>query len=109
MRQERRTATEIVLEGYILDRLHEMVIATYLPGSFEASFLSNEPEFSNILAAVLSKPLSFSQVLLGAQYDTFGGLPGTDGNAAAMAVLPEAADWIRVDPIERSVIFGPVP
>ena len=92
--------------GYILHRLHDMGIAPYLPGSFEASYLSVDQEFSNILAAVPGKDPSLSPVLLGAHYDTCGSLPGADDNAAAVGVLLEVADGIRVEPTDRSVIFA---
>ena len=92
--------------GYILDRLHDMGIAPYLPGGFEASYSSDDQEFSNILAAVPGKDLFLAPVLLGAHYDTCGSLPGADDNAAAVAVLLEVADRIRVDPTDRSVIVA---
>ena len=92
--------------GYILDRLHVMGIAPYLPGGFEASYSSDDQEFSNILAAVPGKDLFLAPVLLGAHYDTCGSLPGADDNAAAVAVLLEVADRIRVDPTDRSVIVA---
>ena len=106
MGREVGTAGHDDARSYILDRLHDMGIAPYLPGGFEAGYLSDGQEFSNILATVPGKDQSLFPVLLGAHYDTCGSLPGADDNAAAIAVLLEVADGIRVDPTDRSVIFA---
>ena len=100
------TAGHDTARSYILERLHDTGIAPYLPGGFEASYLLDGQGFTNILAAVPGRDPSLTPVLLGAHYDTCGSLPGADDNAAAVGVLLEVADAIRVDPTDRTVIFA---
>ena len=95
MGREVGTAGHDDARSYILDRIHDMGIAPYLPGGFEASYSSDDQEFSNILATVPGKDPSLSPVLLGAHYDTCDSLPGADDNATTVAVLLEVAAWIK--------------
>ena len=106
MGREVGTAGHDDARGYILDRLHDMGIAPYLPGGFEASYSSDDQEFCNLLAVLPGEDASLPPVLLGAHYDAVEGTPGADDNAAAGAVLLEVAEILGQERLPRSVLLA---
>ena len=106
MGREVGTAGHDDARGYILGRLHDMGIAPYLPGGFEASYSSNDQEFCNLLGVLPGEDPSLPPVLLGAHYDAVEGTPGADDNAAAVAVLLEVAEILGQERLPRSVLLA---
>ena len=106
MGREVGTAGHDDARGYILGRLHDMGIAPYLPGGFEASYSWDDQEFCNLLAVLPGEDTSLPPVLLGAHYDAVEGTPGADDNAAAVAVLLEVAGILGQERLPRSVMVA---
>ena len=91
---------------YILGRLREVGAEHYSGERFDLPYESSSEGFVNIVGRIPVTDSQLDPILVGAHYDTCGRFSGADDNAAAVAVLLEFAEGLKVADLNRDVILA---
>jgi hypothetical protein len=100
------TSGHDVAAEYLIGRLGQLGIESYVDGSFALPYEIEGQRFVNLVGQIPGSDPNLPPVLLGAHYDTCGPYPGADDNAAAVAVVLAVARTLVQTQAERTVIFA---
>jgi hypothetical protein len=91
---------------YLVERLNGLQLEPYTGASFELPYTCNGIPFTNLVGRWPGQRNGQSPLLIGAHYDTCGSTPGADDNAAAVAIVLEAAERLKARRLDRDVVVA---
>lgn len=104
--REPGSAGHLAAREAIVARMAALGLVPYAGDGYEQAYHAEAFVGRNLLGVAPGRSRELPPVLVAAHYDTCGPLPGADDNAAAVAILFEAARRLREAPATRDVVFA---